>query len=229
VCCWWTPTVQPEWKRDVPRAAFRQPAWVRLYLHALSTAKQLHLEVNLNIVSGWNLGGPDVTPAQASKLLTWSRTLWERARASTACYPCRRQERLLSTNCRARLSAATRRGPCGHDGRFAFADSSLKYKTASLETGISMRSRSPAGRRAATPGEQDTELDDVIDLSAQVDEAGRTTWHPPSAGTWEILRVGYTDSDVRVSTSSDTWQGWRSTISIVVHSILIGTHRCASA
>src|ERR1035441_4553822 len=59
----------------------------------------------------------------------------------------------------------------------------------------------------ATPGEQDTELHDVIDLSAQVDEAGHTTWHPPSAGTWEILRVGYTDSDVRVSTSSDSWQG----------------------
>ena len=81
----------------------------------------------------------------------------------------------------------------------------LKYKTASLETGISMpKSELLLDGAPAAPGEQDTELHDVIDLSAQVDEAGRTTWHPPSAGTWEILRVGYTDSDVRVSTSSDT-------------------------
>ena len=42
--------------------------------HALHEADRLGLEITLNITSGWNLGGPDVTPDQASKLLTWTRT-----------------------------------------------------------------------------------------------------------------------------------------------------------
>src|SRR5579875_1591849 len=57
-----------------PGPEFGSPAWVELYLHALKVAASLHMEVTLNITSGWNLGGPDVTPAQATKLLTWSRT-----------------------------------------------------------------------------------------------------------------------------------------------------------
>src|ERR1700722_10593558 len=60
-----------------PGPTFGSPAWVRLYVHALKTAQQLHLEVTLNITSGWNLGGPDVTPPEASKLLTWFRTVVE--------------------------------------------------------------------------------------------------------------------------------------------------------
>ncbi len=53
---------------------FASPAWVELYTHALREADRLGLEITLNITSGWNLGGPDVTPDQASKLLTWTRT-----------------------------------------------------------------------------------------------------------------------------------------------------------
>src|ERR1035441_5476457 len=60
-----------------PGPTFGSPAWVRLYVHAPKTAARLHLEVSLNITSGWNLGGPDVKPEQASKLLTWSRTVVE--------------------------------------------------------------------------------------------------------------------------------------------------------
>jgi len=59
----------------------------------------------------------------------------------------------------------------------------------------------------STLGEADTELQNVIDLSAQTDQAGHLEWRPPSSGTWEILRIGYTDSDARVTTSSGAWQG----------------------
>jgi hypothetical protein len=78
-----------------PGPAFGSPAWVRLYLHARKTAAALHLEVTLNITSGGNLGGPDVTPAQASKVLTRSTGLWTRT-ASTERYPCL-PSRMVST------------------------------------------------------------------------------------------------------------------------------------
>lgn len=192
-----------------PGPRFGSPAWVRLYLHALSTAKQLHLEVNLNIVSGWNLGGPDVTPAQASKLLTWSRTIVEEGRSFDGVL---RVPPITNSFYRqiAVLAYPLHHGAAlpGMKGDSRPPIRSLKYKTASIETGISMpKSESLLGDAAPTPGEQDTELHDVIDLSMQVDEAGHTTWRPPAKGSWEILRVGYTDSDVRVSTSSDSWQG----------------------
>jgi hypothetical protein len=195
---------------DVPPGPrFGSPPWVRLYVHALKTANRLHLNVNLNVVSGWNLGGPDVTPAQASKLLTWSRTIVEDGKSFDGVLPMPPVKNGFYRQI-AVLAYPLRHGAAlpGMKGDSRAPIRSLRSKTASLETGISMPKSEPLLDDApATPGEQDTELHDVIDLSAQVDEAGRTTWHPPGAGTWEILRVGYTDSDVRVSTSSDTWQG----------------------
>lgn len=192
-----------------PGPRFGSPGWVRLYLHALRIASQLHLEVNLNIVSGWNLGGPDVTPEQASKLLTWSRTTVEDGKSFDGVLPIPpikngfyRQIAVLAYPLRHGAALAGTMS----DSRAPIR--SLRYKTASLETGISMPKSEPLLEDAPpTPGEQDTDLQDVIDVSAQVDDAGHINWRPPPHGTWEILRIGYTDSDVRVSTSSDSWQG----------------------
>ena len=52
---------------------FGSARWRELYRHALQEAARLDLEISLNVVSGWNLGGPDVKPEQAAKLLTFSR------------------------------------------------------------------------------------------------------------------------------------------------------------
>ena len=130
---------------DVPPGPrFGSPAWVRLYLHALSTAKQLHLEVNLNIVSGWNLGGPDVTPAQASKLLTWSRTIVEDGKSFDGVLPMPPVKNGFYRQI-AVLAYPLRHGAAlpGAKGDSRAPIRSLKYKTASLETGISMPKSEP--------------------------------------------------------------------------------------
>jgi hypothetical protein len=195
---------------DVPPGPrFGSPEWVRLYLRALKTASQLHLEVNLNIVSGWNLGGPDVTPAQASKLLTWSRVTVEDGKRFDGVLPMPAVQNGFYRQI-AVLAYPLRHGPAlpGAAGDSRMPIRSLDFKTASMETGISMPKSGFLLKDAApTPGEHDTELKHEIDLSAQVDETGRINWSPPTNGVWEILRIGYTDSDARVSTSSDTWQG----------------------
>jgi len=51
---------------------FLTPEWRELYQHALREANRLGLEMSLNIQSGWNLGGPMVTPDDAAKKLVWS-------------------------------------------------------------------------------------------------------------------------------------------------------------
>ena len=51
---------------------FFTPEWRALYKHTLREADRLGLEMSLNILSGWNLGGPVVKPDDAAKKLVWS-------------------------------------------------------------------------------------------------------------------------------------------------------------
>lgn len=53
---------------------FFSPKWRELYRHALREADRLGLEMSLNIQSGWNVGGPMVTPDDAPKKLVWTET-----------------------------------------------------------------------------------------------------------------------------------------------------------
>lgn len=53
---------------------FFTPEWRELFKHTLREADRLGLEMSLNIQSGWNLGGPMVTPDHAAKKIVWSET-----------------------------------------------------------------------------------------------------------------------------------------------------------
>ena len=56
------------------------------------------------------------------------------------------------------------------------------------------------------PGEEDTHIRDVVDLTKFMDAQGRLVWDAPE-GKWEILRFGYTVTGAQVSTSSGDWKG----------------------
>lgn len=193
---------------DVPAGPlFGSPAWVRLYVHALQVAASLHLEVTLNITSGWNLGGPDVTAEDSSKLLTWSRQIVdEKGFDGVLPMPPMRNEfyRRIAV-----LAYPLTHGPglpATGGERAPIRD--LRYKNASAEMSFSMPPTEPLlDDVASTPGEQDMDLKSIVDIGAQVDAGGRLRWMPPSAGAWEVLSIGYTDSDARVSTASGKWQG----------------------
>ncbi len=63
-----------QWGNDgVPAGAtFGSRKWTDLFVHACNEAHRLDLELSLNIQSGWNLGGPDVTAEEAAQTLVWS-------------------------------------------------------------------------------------------------------------------------------------------------------------
>ncbi len=54
---------------------FMSPAWRALFKHALVEADRLGLEISLNMGSGWDCGGPWVTPEYAAQRLVWSETV----------------------------------------------------------------------------------------------------------------------------------------------------------
>ncbi len=54
------------------------PRWIALFVHALSEAKRLGLEISLSVTSRWDvgiIGGPTVKPEDAIKMMTWSRII----------------------------------------------------------------------------------------------------------------------------------------------------------
>jgi hypothetical protein len=55
-------------------------------------------------------------------------------------------------------------------------------------------------------GEEDTLLENIVDITDTLGEDGTLTWNVP-AGTWTVLRIGYTPTQAHVATSSDNWQG----------------------
>lgn len=186
---------------------FASPRWRRLYLYALSEAARLHLEISFNITSGWNLGGPMVKPEEAAKVLTWSRVDVDSSTGGTLELqqpPARngfyRDIAVLAyplLHGKALAGNGTARKPIRD----------LNAKAAFIETGFSMPNSEPLlTDYPAQAGEEDTRLADVQDITEHMAPDGQLQWKAP-AGTWEILRVGYTDSGAKVSTASGAWQG----------------------
>jgi alpha-L-rhamnosidase len=185
--------------------------WTVFYVHALKEADRLGLEVTLNITSGWNLGGPWVQPEQASKLLTWSRTVVNAGTTESVNVELPPLKNGFYQQI-AVLAYPLHRGSsmAGENGDARKGLGALKAKSAAAEMGFSMpNAASLLTDTSPEKKDEDTDLAEVRDITGQVDADGAVHWAPPAEGSqnWEVLRIGYTDSDARVSTSSGAWQG----------------------
>jgi hypothetical protein len=190
-----------------PGPTFGSPAWTKLYVHALKTAAALHLEITLNMTSGWNLGGPDVKPADASKILTWSSTVVAVGKAPDKLPQPETKNGFYQQIAVLAYPLAHGASLPGKEGARP-AIRQLRLKSAAAEGNFSMpHTENLLGAATGDPAEADASLSSVVDITSQVDATGHTTWHPPTSGPWEILRIGYTDSGAIVSTSSGAWQG----------------------
>ncbi|MDE1176025.1 MAG: glycosyl hydrolase [Edaphobacter sp.] len=214
-----------EGNRPVPAGPqFGSPAWTELYLHALREADRFGLEITLNIMSGWNLGGPTVTPEDASKLLTFSRTTIQGGKPlelavakppskngfyrdiALLAYPLHHGTP-LAPQPDARQGDHHTAAEQKHDDTLS---PTVLYRAAAAESGFSMPDTTNMlddGLATSFKGDKtyaDASLKDVRLL--KLDASGKAHIDLP-AGQWELLRIGYTDSGALVSTSSDTWQG----------------------
>jgi hypothetical protein len=192
---------------------FAGPEWRVLFKHAVAEAARLKLELSLNITSGWNLGGPMVTPERSAKLVTFAQT--------TVTGPAQFDQVLAQPKSRqdyyrdiAVLAYPLRHGKAPNPKPIQ----ALPVKGSFKEAGFSTPVTTPLlFDLPATLGEQDTDISQVQNISAKMDPAGRLRWSVP-AGDWEILRFGYTSSGSKVSTSSGAWQGL--VIDYIDHSVL---------
>jgi hypothetical protein len=179
---------------------FGSAEWRNLFRHAVEEASRLGLELALNIQSGWNLGGPDVQPEEAAKLITWSSHIVSDGEdASVLPLPEHRQGfyrdiAVLALPYRPLLDSLA-------------PVSDLKAKGAFGEAAFSAHDmRFLLHDKLPDDGRYHVLPEEVINLTGRLDRDGRLRWKAPP-GRWQVFRFGYTNNGAHVSTSSGDWQG----------------------
>ena len=187
--------------RQVPAGPkYGSPAWRELFVHAVKEADRLGLEMSTNIMSGWNLGGPTVTPEEAAKCVVWSETKIEGGKPVDVALPEPKHDKRFYRD------IAVVAYPLKKDLPKRPPIRDLAAKTASKEYGGSCPDTTPLlFDETPVAGEEDCLIKDVVDLTKFTD-SGRLKWDAP-AGEWVVMRFGYSITGAKTSTSSVTWSG----------------------
>ena len=194
--------------RTASGPGFMTPEWRDLFGYACHVADSFGIEMSLNITSGWNDGGPWVTPEYASQKLVWSETVIDGGQTLDMQLPL--PEKLLTyqgTNQPYFKPVAVLAMKLAPD-----ADSVKPLPHLNIKAVHSIAiPQTPNGlgfdwETFVRPLPDDLQgcharLDDVTDISKYVDAEGRLQWDVPS-GRYAILRFGHTGTGVRVSTHS---------------------------
>lgn len=187
---------------------FFTPEWRELYKHTLREADRLGLEMSLNILSGWNLGGPIVKPEDAAKKLTWSEAVIRGPGKVEQALPApKSRDGYYRDIAVVAYRTPAKDHPLGQARRQPIKNWEQKAMYQSLHS--SAPDTAPLfDESPAVPGEEDTHTADVLDLTADLSKDGILHGDVPE-GTWRVLRFGCTIGDhSRVSTCSDGWQGY---------------------
>jgi hypothetical protein len=187
---------------------FFTPEWRELYKHTLREADRLGLEISLNILSGWNLGGPVVKAEDAAKKLTYTETLASGPTNYNRALPMpKTRDKFYRDIAVVAYRSGSLASAPSHPSHQPIRNWSQKAVYSPLS--FSAPDTTPLFEEfPAVAGEEDTRAADVLDLTAKLSKDGVLRWEVP-AGTWQIIRLGCTIGDhSHVSTCSDGWQGY---------------------
>jgi hypothetical protein len=194
--------------REIPAGPlFGSDEWCELFVFALDEAKRSGLEMGFNIQSGWNLGGPRVTPQYTAKQITWSELKISGNKKIT--------EKLEPPPVRKGFyrDIVVLAFPLKAGNKTNKLISELDLKLGFHELGFSapdcrfMLGNTP--RNDEIPVDKSTYIikkEEIKNLTSGMDEEGILSWDAPE-GDWSIIRIGYTCTEAHVSTSSGKWQG----------------------
>lgn len=194
--------------KDIPTGPlFGSSEWNELFVFALDEAKRLGLEIGFNIQSGWNLGGPCVTPQYAAKQLSFTEKKIKGGK-----------------NIQLKLENPKVNKDFYKDIVVLAFPASSNYRTNERITHLDLKlgfhelggsapdCRFLLGNEVKGKNEEQkneiykVDTEKVVDLSSKMDNNGNLKWDAPE-GEWNIMRIGYTCTNSAVSTSSNNWQG----------------------
>jgi len=186
-------------KKTAHGPTFGSNEWKELFVFALKEADRLGLEMSLNIVSGWNPGGPTVTPKDALKKVVWSEKVVEGKMKFDDFLEQPKGEYYQDVSIQAFRMNGKKNKPYllnweikTLNQRFKGFDEYPLYKL--REENESLIS------------DFDVKYDSIIGLTKLIDSKGRLTWNVPD-GEWKVIRIGSALTGVKVSTASDGYDG----------------------
>lgn len=195
-------------KQTEPGPAFMGAEWRELFTYACQVADSLDMEISLNIGSGWNDGGPWVTPELASKKMVWSELSVQGPKQLSEQLPM--PEGLLKEE---QTGNPYYRPIAVLAIKLAANNSTIKpLENGDIKAVHSIRIPQTTNglgydwevfmkEEASPEGDCHAHLSDVVNLTNQMDETGRITWQVPE-GDYLIMRFGYTGTGIKVSTHS---------------------------
>ncbi len=180
---------------------FMSPAWMELYKHAVKEAQRLGIELSVNVQSGWNPGGPTITPELALKEIVYSEQTVEGGKKIQVALP-QPPFKLLYRD----IVVQAFKQPAG----MTLKDSAIKnWGIKSFRESFGFRGTYPLYElREEYPGTENRagiKKEGIIDLTDKCAN-GILTWEAPE-GKWTIIRYGWTCTGVSTSTNSDGWAG----------------------
>ncbi|MCG8310291.1 MAG: glycoside hydrolase [Cytophagales bacterium] len=194
--------------KDIPKGPlFGSDEWRELFVFALDEAKRLGLEIGFNIQSGWNLGGPRVTPEYAAKELTYSelKVSGNKTIATQLTEPGSRKgfyRDIVVLAVPLKEQNKTKELIADLDLKLGYHElGGSAPDTRPLLTNIP---RKPDKQKKGTS--YIVRTSEIVDITNKMDNAGNLNWEAP-VGEWSILRIGYTCTRAHVSTSSGDWKG----------------------
>lgn len=194
-------------KKTESGPVFMSKEWRDLFTYACSVADSLNMEISLNIGSGWNDGGPWVTPEEASKKMIWSELTVQGPKLLSEKLPMPEglltDERDGSFYYKPIAVLAIKETPNSKsvkpleniDIKAVHSINIPKTKALGYNWDIFMK------EEPSPEGDCNAFLNDVIDITDKVDKEGNINWQVPD-GEFVIMRFGYTGTGIQVSTHS---------------------------
>jgi len=188
-------------KKTAPGPVFMSDAWMELYKHAIKEADRLGIELSVNTQSGWNPGGPSITPELALKKIVFTETYIQGGKKIQVTLP-QPETKLLyqdiivqaiqsDTGVLTKDKAIKNWGLKTFNQHFGSRGIYALYKLREEFTDTA------AVMPVKTAG--------IINLTDHFKD-GILSWDAP-VGNWIIIRYGWTCTGAVTSTNSDGWEG----------------------
>jgi hypothetical protein len=183
-------------------SVFMSPQWMELYKHAVKEAQRLNIELSINTQSGWNPGGPTITPDLALKKIVFTE-LKVRGGKNIQVNLAQPETKLLYKD----ILVQAFKEP---------ANSVIKEKAIrnwnvkSFNQSFGSKGTYPLYKLreendVANDKLQGVRTKEIIDLTDKFNN-GVLAWDAPE-GEWTIIRYGWTCTGAETSTTSDGWNG----------------------
>ena len=180
---------------------FMSPSWMELYKHAVKEADRIGIELSVNVQSGWNPGGPSITPEYAMKKIVYSEVDVTGGKKISIELP-QPEKKLMYRDIMVQAIPTKENSPIKNEAI-------KNWKKKSFNEDVGWKGVYPLhDLRDDYPGsgsEIAVKKEEVINLTANYLN-GRLEWTVPE-GNWTIIRYGYTCTGARTSTTSDGWEG----------------------